>query len=110
MAEEHHREEPEIPQETITRDLTQIELKPSSDYKSVYANSVNFVMTPWDFALLFGQTAPENPRNIYIELRVIVTLSPQMAKAVAESLMQNVRNYERQFGEIRYTPLPQSSE
>ncbi len=72
--------------------------------------NVNFVTTPWDFALLFGQTRPENPENIHLELRVTVTLSPQMAKAVALTLMQNVHNYEQQFGEIRNTPLPQKPE
>jgi hypothetical protein len=81
----------------------------SAEFVSVYANSVNFVTTPWDFELLFGQTVPENPSDIHIEVQVTVKVSPQMAKALVMTLGQNVQAYERQYGEIRYTPLQQGS-
>jgi Protein of unknown function (DUF3467) len=110
MPEEQREAGSKIQERTFTRDITQIPIMQAPDFKSVYANNVNFVTTPWDFALLFGQTRPENPENIHLELRVTVTLSPQMAKAVALTLMQNVHNYEQQFGEIRNTPLPQKPE
>jgi hypothetical protein len=97
-------------QEEITGDMNQIPLRRSPTFVSIYANNVNFVTTPWDFELLFGQTVPEDPSNIHIAVQAMVTVSPQMAKALATSLIQNVRAYEQQFGEIRYTPLPQGTE
>ena len=76
-------------------------LQNTADYRETYANSVQMRVSLWDFFLMFGtinQTAPDavtilNFQGIY--------LSPPQAKALANLLGQNLRQYEAAFGEIK---------
>ena len=77
------------------------EMQNKPEYREAYANSVQMRVSLWDFFLMFGtvnQTAPDavtimNFQGIY--------LSPPQAKALANLLGQNLRQYEAAFGEIR---------
>jgi hypothetical protein len=60
--------------------------------------------------IMLGRTVADNPRNPRIEQRASISLSPQTAKAMAHMLLANLQSYERQYGEIRLTPLPQPGE
>ena len=78
-----------------------LHLANTPDYREQYANSVQVRVSLWDFFLMFGtinQTAPDavtiaNFQGIY--------LSPPQAKALANLLTQNLKQYEATFGEIR---------
>jgi hypothetical protein len=75
----------------------------SERFVSVYSNSMNLEVTPWDFklivgVLLKGQKPNEPPK---IENLVEVVMSPQHAKALLSILASNVQAYEKQVGEIK---------
>jgi hypothetical protein len=73
-------------------------------FATIYANSANAEVTAWDFKIIFGEIK-KSQGKLVIEQSVQVTMSPQHAKALAEMLTSNVREYERSVGEIK---LPQT--
>src|SRR5262245_48872463 len=97
-------------QEAITKDIRAIPFRKAPDFTVIYANSVNFAASPWDLNLTFGQAITTDPNDFHVRQRVMVTLSPQAAKAMVHLLLEQLEAYERQFGEIRYTPIQPSSE
>jgi len=64
----------------------------------VYANVVSVVFSPAEFVLDFGRVVP-GKNNVKVKSRVI--LSPINAKHLLHNLMEQVRRYEQQFGEIK---------
>jgi hypothetical protein len=84
-----------------------LQLSNSENFRENYANSVQMRVSLWDFYVLFGtvnQTAPDavtvlNFQGVY--------LSPPQAKALANLLTQNIKQYEAAFGEIRLEPQGQ---
>ena len=97
-------------EETIVRPMRGIPFRRGPEFRVVYANSVRFAAAPWDLSLVFGQTIVDQVDDLHIEDRVTVTLSPQTARAMADILNKNLEDYERQFGEIRYTPIQPSTD
>lgn len=83
------------------------------DVSEFYANSVNIIVTGWDFVLLFGSIGlpasisalPVN-QNVAGEIKVdaVVRMSPQVAKSFASILQKIVNNYETTFGTIHLPP------
>jgi hypothetical protein len=79
------------------------------DVPEYYADSLNMTLGGYGFGLEFGvipfpdfgagtaQPAPPTPARPVVRLRV----SPQMAKAIKNLLINNVGVYESIFGEIR---------
>jgi hypothetical protein len=106
MEEEKPPRESEIADETITVPLQGLPPRKASNFTTVYANSVYSVTSPWDFSLIFGQTIIDDPHDLHVEQRVSLTLSLHTAKALAEILIRNLREYEEKYGELRYIPLP----
>jgi Protein of unknown function (DUF3467) len=94
---------------SITKQLGYLAVIRSEAFVEVYANYVSCAISPWDMTLMFGRAVADNPDNPHLEQRASVSLSPQTAKALAHMLLRNLQSYEQQYGEIRYTPLPQPS-
>lgn len=71
-----------------------------------YANSLNILLTPWDFVLLFGSLALPatvgSAGKVTSEVRVdaAIRMSPQHAKASSIVMQSMVAKYEETFGEI----------
>jgi hypothetical protein len=55
--------------------------------------------SPYEFLFDFGRSVPEAER---IQLAARVVMSPQHAKALLESLRDNIAKYEQQFGPINF--------
>jgi hypothetical protein len=90
-----------------TKPSEQLESVQSSSYVSIYSNSANLEVTPWDFKLIFGALVKsEAGKPPKIENRVEVVMSPQHAKALLGIFASNVQEYEKQMGEIKL-PQPQ---
>lgn len=80
----------------------QIQVKASDEIlKGVYANLAQVGHTGEEFILDFMNIFP--PTGILVS-RVI--LSPGHAKRLSEALVDNVKKYETQFGEIKLTDAP----
>jgi hypothetical protein len=77
----------------------QIEFTTSEKYVKLYSNSVNMTVTPWDFTLSFGEIKQPGEKTV-IEHLVGIVMSPQHAKVFANVLTANVREYEKNIGQI----------
>ena len=78
-----------------------IQLTNTADYRENYANSVQIRVNLWDFFLMFGTVNQAAPDSVTIQNFQGVYLSPPQAKALANLLAQNLKQYEAAFGEIR---------
>jgi hypothetical protein len=94
----------------ITRDMQTIPVKRAEQFVEIYANYVSLSTAAWNVTVMFGRAVTDDPNNPYIEQRLSAALSPQTAKALMHLLQRNIATYEQQYGEIRYIPLPQSTE
>jgi len=114
MSENPSEQLPEQPSNgedsTLQQTAPEIDYRRSNTFLSMYANSTQIRTTPWDIQLIFGEIFSVEPQKVVIENQLAVTLSPQQAKALVNALLGQVQAYESQFGEIRYTPLPQKSD
>ncbi len=78
-----------------------VHLTNTPDYRDSYANSVQMRVNLWDFFLLFGTVGHQSgPDSVNIQNFQGVYLSPPQAKALANLLQQNLKQYEAAFGEI----------
>ncbi len=80
----------------------------SKDFISVYSNSANLEITPWDFKFIFGALEKGEDGKPRIEKRVEIIMSPQHAKALLGIFGTHLTEYEKQVGEIKL-PQPQQS-
>ncbi len=78
-----------------------LQLTNTADYRENYANSVQVRVSLWDFYLMFGTVNQTAPDAVTISNFQGVFLSPPQAKALANLLAQNLKQYEAAFGEIR---------
>ncbi len=78
-----------------------IQLTNTAEYREHYANSVQMRVSLWDFFLMFGTINQSSPDSVTIANFQGVYLSPPQAKALANLLQQNLKQYEAAFGEIR---------
>ncbi|MBV8807393.1 MAG: DUF3467 domain-containing protein [Acidobacteriaceae bacterium] len=78
-----------------------LHLTNTADYRENYANSVQVRVSLWDFFLMFGTVNQSAPDAVTISNFQGVFLSPPQAKALANLLAQNLKQYEAAFGEIR---------
>jgi hypothetical protein len=78
-----------------------VQLTTSPDYRERYANSVQMRVSLWDFFLLFGTINQTAPDAVTIQNYQGIFLSPPQAKALSNLLLQNLKQYESAFGEIR---------
>jgi flagellar protein FlaG len=77
------------------------QLTHTADYREQYANSVQMRVSLWDFFLLFGIVNQTAPDAVTIQNFQGVYLSPPQAKALSNLLLQNLKQYEAAFGEIK---------
>lgn len=63
----------------------------------VYANSVNFFVSIYDFTFDFGTGGTENKHQSIVKIK----MSPQHAKVMSILLSDNVKRYERDIGIIQ---------
>lgn len=81
-----------------------IQLVNTPEYRENYANSVQVRVNLWDFFLLFGRVNQTAPDSVSIQNFQGIYVSPQQAKALLNVLLQNVKQYETAFGEIKLEP------
>lgn len=87
------------------------DIKRASDFRSIYTNHTAFNTSAFDFVMIFGEILDSGAGNLYVEQKVRIVMSPLHAKIFAAIFMNNVRNYEAQFGEIKIpAPREQTSE
>jgi Protein of unknown function (DUF3467) len=70
------------------------------DFKLIYTNFVQASFTPLDCSLILGEALGVENGRFTVQNKARVTMSPTEAKIVARLLLNTVRSYEKQFGEI----------
>ena len=87
-----------------------LQLTTTPEYREHYANSVQMRVSLWDFFLMFGTINQSAADVVTIANFQGVYLSPPQAKALANLLQQNLKQYEAAFGEIRLESVPPPGE
>lgn len=72
----------------------------AENFQSLYSNSVQTRVTPWDVRMEFGELGIATGQELVVQQKVAVTMSPTHAKAFMEVLQRELHNYEEQFGTI----------
>jgi hypothetical protein len=82
-------------------------IKPPEGMLHIYTNNFSVGQTVFDLRLVFGELTDIDDKSIEVTQRVQVTMSWLEAKALAESLLVYVQNYEQQYGPIKteFAPL-----
>jgi hypothetical protein len=73
----------------------------SSAYRSIYANNTAFQSSAFDFAMIFGEIQEADDKKVTVAQEVRVIMSPLHAKIFSGVMLQNLKNYEDRFGEIK---------
>jgi hypothetical protein len=90
-------EQPETPESDAKPKRVAIDIP--KDLEPVYANVAFISHTAAEIILDMAQVLPRVPRGKVVSR---IVMSPMHAKLLMRALSQNVANYERQFGEIRF--------
>lgn len=89
--------------ETATVESPEFQNIKDSGYRTVYSNQTLFGSTAFDFSMTFGEIVEvdADAKNIKVEQRVRVVMSPIHFKIFAAICRANVQGYEERFGEIK---------
>jgi hypothetical protein len=76
-----------------------------------YANGARVLLSPWDFSLEFSYQVPQQDETTgeITAARLAgqrITMSPQHFKAMLRIMEENLREYERNFGEVPVIAVP----
>jgi Protein of unknown function (DUF3467) len=86
-------------EESIT--ISRLPVKKAQDFIRLYASIFSISSTPLDLSLQVGQPIVDDRVDAHVEQRATITMSWQAAKTLAAIVDLNVKNYEKQFGEIQ---------
>jgi len=83
-----------------TQEITSLPQVRGENYLSIYSNSVNLILSPWDIRMIFGELRDNGNQQMVIENRASIVMSPQHAKAFLVVLTNHMKSYEAQHGTI----------
>jgi|ERR1017187_8960611 hypothetical protein len=75
----------------------------SPEFFSIYANDIQVQVSPWDMRFILGEvTDPIETAEHVVTIRQLAELriSPQLAKSLSVILIDQLRKYEENFGQI----------
>lgn len=84
--------------------VTKVEKVEAPGILSYYANSVDILMSVYDFVLTIGQMRASGDDTVVVEQQARIIMSPQHLKAFARLLVQKVEEYETEVGIIPEVP------
>ena len=85
--------------------ISRLPIQKAEDFIRFYASVFSISSTPLDLTLQVGQPIVDNKVDAHVEQRASITMSWQAAKTLAALVDLNVKNYEKQFGEIQLDML-----
>jgi len=84
--------------------VAEMEHKQGPDFSYIYANSASFSLNFFDIQITFGQILSPDPKSMYIEDRVAVTMTMEHARALEKALHDGIDQYEKIHGPVRPAP------
>ncbi|HUT74139.1 MAG TPA: DUF3467 domain-containing protein [Armatimonadota bacterium] len=76
----------------------------AEDFPVIYANFARLTHGPLEFLVDFKRSSPEHPDPNPAPPLVRIVLHPVVAKSLVRALEENIRNYEKTFGEVPELP------
>jgi hypothetical protein len=70
------------------------------DFHAIYTNNSKFSVSPFDFSVILNEVTESEKGEVYVEQKARIIMPPLHAKLFALVLIQNVQNFEKEFGEI----------
>ena len=83
-----------------TLQVSDIERRRSDSFATYYVNNANVSSAFYDLSIVFSEIQA-GPIEAVILDKCRTTMSPAHAKALGLALMENIKRWEAQFGEIR---------
>lgn len=80
---------------------TEVKQIRSSGYFSFYTNNARIGFSGWDVRVTFADLGEGDDRKPLIKDITTAIMSPPHAKALLNALVEGVKKYEHQFGEIK---------
>jgi hypothetical protein len=74
----------------------------SPDFFSIYANDIQVQVSPWDMRFILGELTDVGTAEHVVTIKQLAELriSPQLAKSLSVILIDQLRKYEDNFGQI----------
>jgi hypothetical protein len=73
----------------------------SDGFKSFYANNTAFATSAFDFSMTFGEIAGVEGDHLLVDQHVRIIMAPLHMKIVLMLMLQQLKQFEQQFGEIK---------
>lgn len=102
MPEEHaEHDEGQQPTAAFTASIGDMKIQRSPDFISLYVNNAKFATNAFEFGVYFGEISEDTAGELFVEQKAKILMSPLHAKIFAVMFLQNVKNFEAKFGEIK---------
>lgn len=86
------------------REVAPPKIMKADSYSTIYANYTKVGISQWDMTIVFGQTVDSENDEANIEELISVKFSPQYFKAMANSLIVALNQWENIFGDLQDGP------
>jgi len=88
--------------EELNIPTNQIALADFSATEGRYSNTMQMIVTAWDFRMLFSEIAPGSPGKLVAHPRASIIMSPQHFKAMLGVMNERLADYEKTNGTIQW--------
>ena len=96
--------ENDLPQDSPEQEQLDTKMGQVSDAPILYVNTTRIASSFFDIQMHLGETIQTSSSEELTRARVIVVMTPEHAKALADLLMKTLDDYEAQFGKLRRLP------
>jgi len=96
--------ENDLPQDSPEQEQLAAKMGQISDAPILYVNTTRISSAFFDIQMHFGETIQTSNLEEITRARVIVVMTPEHAKALADLLTKTLDDYEVQFGKLRRLP------
>jgi hypothetical protein len=96
--------ENDVPQDSPEQEQLDAQMGQVSDAPILYVNTTRIASSFFDIQMHLGETIQTSNMEELTRARVIVVMTPEHAKALADLLTKTLDDYEVQFGQLRRLP------
>jgi hypothetical protein len=85
----------------MASDNAEMKIRRDDTFRSLYANNIGFLATPWDFRLIFGLQEQNEKGELYVQQHTAITVSWGEAKLIAFLMNLHIRAFEVANGPLK---------
>lgn len=98
----------EVPPQAFGKPKDQVRVR-TKRYRRIYANNLAIEFSMWDSSVIFGEIIGEKDGQPVIEELVHVNMSHAFAKTIAAVFANNIKGFEKKFGEIKIPVIDEAT-